>query len=88
MLGARLEQQRVVGKHRHRIVQAVAVPVRHGVVVVAADTMDAGNVAHQLSRGDCPLLLGIRRDVSLHGRVQVEAPAVVQKCGRNRRQRF
>ena len=60
MLRARLEQERVVGKHRHRLVDALTVSAGHGVVVVAADAVDAGDVAHQLARGDRPLLLGVR----------------------------
>jgi hypothetical protein len=50
--------------------------------------MNAGDVAHQLARGDRPSLVGIPADISVHGRVEVEAPPIVQKGGRNRRQRF
>ena len=60
----------------------------HGVVVVAADAVDAGDVAHQLARGDRPLLLGVCGDIPLNGRIEIEAPPVVQKGGGNRRQRF
>lgn len=88
MLRARLEQERVVGKHRHRLVNARTVSARHGVVIVAADSVDAGDVAHQLARGDRPLLLEVCRDIPLNGRIEVEAPPLVQKGGGNRRQRF
>ena len=81
MLCARLEQERVVGKHRHRFVEARTVCGRHRVVVVAADAVDAGDVAHQLARGDRPLLLGVCRNIPLNGRIEIEAPPVVQKGG-------
>ena len=61
---------------------------RHGVVVVAADAVDTRDVAHQLARGDGPLLRGVRGDIPLNGRVEVEAPPVVEKGGGNRRHRF
>ena len=88
VLRARFEQERISGEHRHRLVEACAVVGGHGVVVVAADTVNAGDIAHQLARGDRPLLRGVGRDIPLNGRVEIEAPPVVQKgCG-NRRQRF
>ena len=61
---------------------------RHGVVVVAADAVDAGDVAHQLARGDRPLLFRVRGNIALDRRIEIEAPPVVQKGGGNRRQRF
>jgi len=88
VLRPRLEQERVGGKQRHRFVEARTVFDRHGVVVVAADAMDARNVAHQLARGDRPLLFRVRRNIALDRRIEIEAPAVVQKGGGNRRQRF
>ena len=61
---------------------------RHRVVVVAADAVDAGDVAHQLARRECPLLFGVRGNEALDRRVEIEPPAVVQQRGRKRRQRF
>ena len=58
VLRAGLEQERVVGQHRHRLTEALTVAVGHGVVVVAADAVDTRDVTQQLARGDRPLLLG------------------------------
>lgn len=88
VLRARFEQERFSGEHRHRLTEACTVVGGHGVVVVAADAVDAGDIAHQLARGDRPLFRGVCRDIPLNGRVEIEAPPIVQKGGGNRRQRF
>ena len=59
---------------------------RHGVVVVAADAVDAGDVAHQLARGDRPLLFRIRGNIALNRRIEIESPPLVQKGGGDRGQ--
>ena len=88
MLRAGLEQQWIVVQHGHRLADAVTVVAGHGVVVVAADAVDARNVTQQLTRGDRPLLLRVRRHIALDWRIEIEAPPVVQKGGSHRRHRL
>ena len=85
---ARLEQERVVGQKGHRVAHTRTVFDGHGVVVVAANAVDAGDVAHQLARGDRPLFPGVGRDIPLNGRIEIEAPPLVQEGSGCRRQRF
>src|SRR5947207_8683574 len=73
VLRARLEQQRVVGQQRHRLIEALTVSGGHGVVALAADAVHTRDVAHQLAYGDRPLLLGVPGHVPLNWRIEVEA---------------
>ena len=61
---------------------------RHEVVVVTADAVDARDIAHQLARGDRPWLCGIRGDVPLDRRIEIDATPVVKQGDGRRGQRF
>ena len=50
--------------------------------------MNAGDIAHQLARRERPLLFGIRADVLLHRRIEIDAPPVVKQGHGGGRQRF
>jgi hypothetical protein len=88
VLRTRLEQERVAGDERDSLVEARTVFDWHSVVVVAADAVNAGDVAHQLARGDGPWLFRVRRKIALDRRIEIKATPIVQKRDGDRRQGF
>src|SRR4029453_18817124 len=76
------------GEGRQRFVKTRALATGRVVVVVTADAVDAGDVAHQLARGHRPRLLWVRGDVSLNRDIEIDAPALVEQGDGSRGQRF